>query len=204
MIWCFRNYRTFGNGLWDMSCIFVWHKFLILNEREYYQPTSIESRDEMKIYFNTRWSWVAQRSFNHYIHVIMSTMTSQITGVSTVCSAICSGADQIKHQSSASLALVRGIRQWPVVSPHRGPATRKMCLFDDVIHMSIIPVGPIYLDQYLFSQWLCCCDYLNQYRLTVKDSSSRAILQVNVIENSNIFIEVNSFKCPLQNVDHFF
>ena len=34
-----------------------------------------------------------------------------------------------KHQSSASLAFV----QWPVNSPHKGPETRKMFPFDDVI-----------------------------------------------------------------------
>ena len=43
------------------------------------------------------------------------------------------GADQRKHQSSASLAFVRGIHRWPVNSPHKGPVTRKMFPFDDVI-----------------------------------------------------------------------
>ena len=38
-----------------------------------------------------------------------------------------------KHQSSASLAFVRGIHRWPVNSPHKGPVTRKMFPFDDVI-----------------------------------------------------------------------
>ena len=33
---------------------------------------------------------------------------SQITGVSMVCSTVCSGADQSKHQSSASLAIYGG------------------------------------------------------------------------------------------------
>ena len=32
-----------------------------------------------------------------------------------------------------SLALVWGIHQWLVNSPHKGPVTRKMFLFDDVI-----------------------------------------------------------------------
>ena len=36
-----------------------------------------------------------------------------------------SGADQRKHQSSASLAFVRGIHRWPVNSPHKGLVTRK-------------------------------------------------------------------------------
>ena len=68
----------------------------------------------------------------HYNDVIMSAMASQITGVSIVCSIFCSGADQRKHQSSASLAFVRGIHHWPVNSPHKGPVTRKMFPFDDV------------------------------------------------------------------------
>ena len=71
--------------------------------------------------------------FNHHHDVIMSAMASQITGVSIVCSAVYSGADQRKHQSSASLAFVRGIHRWPVDSPHNGPATRKMFPFDGVI-----------------------------------------------------------------------
>ena len=50
-----------------------------------------------------------------------------------VCTAVCSGADQRKHQSSASLAFVRGIHRRPVISPHKGPVTRKTFPFDDVI-----------------------------------------------------------------------
>ena len=38
----------------------------------------------------------------------MSVMASQITGVSIVCSSVCSGADQRKHQSSTPLVFVRG------------------------------------------------------------------------------------------------
>ena len=36
-------------------------------------------------------------------------------------------------KSSASLAFVRGIHRWPMNSPHKGPVTRKMLPFDDVI-----------------------------------------------------------------------
>ena len=50
-----------------------------------------------------------------------------------VYSIVYSSADQRKHQSSASLALVWGIRRWPVNSPCKGPVTRKMFPFDDVI-----------------------------------------------------------------------
>ena len=66
--------------------------------------------------------------YSHYIGVIMNTMASQITGVSIVCSAVCSGADKRKHPSPASLPFVRVIHRWPLDSPQKGPATRK-CSF---------------------------------------------------------------------------
>ena len=69
----------------------------------------------------------------HYSDVIMSAMASQIIGVLIVCLNVCSVADQRKHQSSMSLAFVRGIHRWQVNSPHKGPVTRKMFPFDDVI-----------------------------------------------------------------------
>ena len=71
--------------------------------------------------------------FCHYNGVLMSTMASLITGLWVVYWTICSCTDQSKHQSSASLAFVRGIHRWPVNSPHNGPVTRKMFPFDDVI-----------------------------------------------------------------------
>ena len=48
----------------------------------------------------------------------------------------CSGAEQRKHQSSVSLAFVRGSHRWPVNCPHKWPVTRKMFPFDDVIMIS--------------------------------------------------------------------
>ena len=71
----------------------------------------------------------------HYSDVIMGAMASQITSLTVVYSTVHSGADQRKFQSSASLAFVRGIHWWPVNSLHKGPVTRKMFHFDDVIMM---------------------------------------------------------------------
>ena len=68
-----------------------------------------------------------------YSDVITGTMASQITSRTIVYSTVYSGAGQRKHQSSASLAFVRGIHRWPVNSPYKGPVTRKMFPFDDVI-----------------------------------------------------------------------
>ena len=69
----------------------------------------------------------------HYDDVIMDTMASRITSLTIVYSTVYSGADQRKHQSSASLAFVRGIHRGPVNSPQKWPVTRKMFPFDDVI-----------------------------------------------------------------------
>ena len=72
---------------------------------------------------------------HHYDDVIMSAIPSLITGVLIIYSTVCSGAHQRKHQSSASLAFVRGIHRWPMNSPHKMPVARKMFPFDGVIIM---------------------------------------------------------------------
>ena len=76
-----------------------------------------------------------------YSDVIMVTKASQ-------------GADQRKHQSSASLAFVRGIHRWPVNSPHKGPVTWKMFPFDDVFMISV-------------SGKIICCIYPYPSRLSL-------------------------------------
>ena len=63
----------------------------------------------------------------------MTRMASQITSLAIVYSTVYSGADQSKHQSSASLAFVWEIHRGPVNFPHKWPVTRKMFPFDDVI-----------------------------------------------------------------------
>ena len=69
----------------------------------------------------------------HYSNAIMGAIASQITSHTIVCSTVYAGADQRKHQSSASLSLVRVTHPWPLNSPHKWPVTRKMFPFDDVI-----------------------------------------------------------------------
>ena len=69
----------------------------------------------------------------HYSDVITGSMASQITSLTIVYATVYSGADQRKHQSSASLAFVRGIHRGPVNSLRKWPVTRKMFPFDDVI-----------------------------------------------------------------------
>ena len=75
----------------------------------------------------------------YYNDVIMSAMESQIASLTIVYSAVYWDADQRKYQSSASLAFSRGIHPSPVNSPHKGPVTRQMFPFDDVVMNLNIP-----------------------------------------------------------------
>ena len=63
----------------------------------------------------------------------MNTMASQITSLTAVYSTVYADADQIKHQSSASLAFVWEIHRDRWIPPHKGPVTQKMFPFDVVI-----------------------------------------------------------------------
>ena len=90
--------------------------------------------------FNSVWLWIlAGKAYNvcckthHYSDVIMGDIAHQITSIAIAYSNVYSGTDQRKHQSSASLAFVRGIHRRPVNSPHKWPVTRKIFPFDDVI-----------------------------------------------------------------------
>ena len=118
--------RTFSEYQWvhmAMQCIYTcsWHdEYMCCNPLPYIQGTvylHAESTNEM--------IWLDEDHF--YSDVIISAMASQITGVSMVRSPGRSGAHQRKHQSSASLAL------WGVNSLNKGPVTRRMFPFDDVI-----------------------------------------------------------------------
>ena len=61
------------------------------------------------------------------------------------------GVDQRKLQSSTSLAFMRGIHRWPVNSMHKGPVTRKMCPFDDIIMSVIVAWHPISIRSFDFN-----------------------------------------------------
>ena len=72
----------------------------------------------------------------HYDDVVMGAIASHITSLTIVYTTVYWDSDQSKHQSSASLAFVWGIHRGPVNSPHKGPVTRKMFPFDDVIMLA--------------------------------------------------------------------
>ena len=70
---------------------------------------------------------------SYYHDVITGAVASQITSLKIVYSTVYSGADQRKHQSSASLVFVREIHRGLVNSTRKWPVTRKVFPFDDVI-----------------------------------------------------------------------
>ena len=71
---------------------------------------------------------------HHYSDVIKSEMASQVTSLPIFYSTVYSGADQRKHQISASLPFVT---RWPVNSLQKRPVTRKTSPFNDVIMIII-------------------------------------------------------------------
>ena len=87
----------------------------------------------MTYFTKVSWAYDPYLAKKNHSYVIMSAMVSQIIDVLMVCSIVCSGADQRKNPSSASLAFVTRIHRWPVNSPHKGTASRKMLPFDEVI-----------------------------------------------------------------------
>ena len=78
---------------------------------------------------------------NHYNDVMMGAITSQITNLTIVYSTVYTDADLRKHQSSASLAFVRGTHRGPMNSTQKWPITRKIFPFDDVI---MTPIRLVY------------------------------------------------------------
>ena len=95
----------------------------------------------------------------------MGTMASQIISLTIVYSIVYSGADQSKHKSFASLDFVRGIHRWSVHSPHKGPVTRKMLAFDDVMMKKIYflkhtqVASYAMLDYHSFAHTVCSKNY---------------------------------------------
>ena len=90
--------------------------------------------------------------------VIMGTMAYHITSLTIAYSTVYSGADQIKHQSSTSLAFVWGIHRGPMNSPHKWPVARKVFPFDDVIVIIFLVVV-----MFLYH----CCPFFQGYWLAL-------------------------------------
>ena len=129
-LWCFRSNCRLFETLW-CSC-------------------DITVMQSINCYSLFQYPFKLNNSVTHYSDMTMGSIAFQITSLTTVYSIVYSDADQRKHQSSASLAFVRGIHPGPVNSQHKWPLTRKMFPFDDVImewsydHCCLLIVGVFY------------------------------------------------------------
>ena len=128
--------------------------------------------------------WYHERGFRHwlvyYSDVIIDAKASLCTSLTSVYSTVHSCADQRKHQSSASMAFVRGIHRRPVNSPHKWPVTRKMFPFDDVI--MDIPLGIV---EYYMSPWRTILRLLSWY-LIYKSSHCKSVEDRTAVDLSTV------------------
>ena len=85
-----------------------------------------------------------------------------ITSRTIVYSTVYWGADQRKHQSCTSLDFVRGIRRWPVNSPHKKPITQV-----DITH--------IFVD---YPHWIPTVEHGSYFELIMMTSSNGNIFRV--------------------------
>ena len=108
---------------------FEWNCTDIFKERINNNETLVQVMDGRRMAYRPVFIPVMK----HFNDVKMGAITSQITSLMIVFSTVYLDTDQRKHQSSASMASVRGIHRRPVNSPHKWPVTRKMFPFDDVI-----------------------------------------------------------------------
>ena len=100
-------------------------RHLLFWKSEFADDTGFDIRSTFLIFTSTASMYIFPCTFvsdivpSHYSDVIMDTMAPQITTFTIVYSTVYSGADQRKHQRSASRAFVRGIHWWPLNSPHK-------------------------------------------------------------------------------------
>ena len=139
-------------------------------------------------------SWLStKKRQTHYIDVIMSTMASQITSLTIVYSIIYSGADQRKHQSSASLAFVRGIHRWPVNSPRKEPVTRKMFPLDDVTMQNITEGSTVVASKPSFSVPVHCNDRHKTWAWTQREFLQFGVKSCEFCPESFIYLVIMSY-----------
>ena len=135
-LWLFYNFIQITHkrhpiihqGGWDMGCL-LWVQSLV-----YFLPRSLQgcAQHPAKL---LQWCNNEHNGISNHRCVECD---NEHDGISNhqcvnVSSTVCSGADQRKHQRSASLAFVRGNHQWPMDSPHKGLVKVKMLPFDYII-----------------------------------------------------------------------
>ena len=115
----------------------------------------------------------------HYTDVIMGAIASPITSLTIVYSTVYSDADQREHQSSASLAFVRGIHRGRHHGIHKRlwATTSKHLTFNDkCINVKIKGIS---------QNWLNCLHYRLHLRVHRKKNSENLNTMRNMMTSSN-------------------
>ena len=173
----------------------------------------------MKDCTNVYWKYIIQSCSSitllHYIDVIMTTITSQITILAVVYSTVYSDADQRKHQSSASLAFVWGIHRDRWIPRTKGQLRGKCFhLMTSSCYWNLFGFEPL-PDPMLKNRQLRplkthfneICFKINLPDPMLENCQSRPLEthfnDIWIKINSNVFIQENTWQCRLQNVGHF-
>ena len=99
---------------------FIWWVWLLIHDdKKLFYVSERTPTATLSMSRNVIKCWYIRMFPRHYDDVIMGVIASQITSLTIVYSTVYPGADQSKHQSSASLAFVWGIHRGPVNSPHK-------------------------------------------------------------------------------------
>ena len=121
----------------------------------------------------------------HYDDVTMSLMASQITSLAIVYSTVYSGADQRKHQSSASLAFVWGIHRDRWIPRTKGQLRGKC--FHLMTSSSFCSKPPIYHQSLCIGLkiWAASCHIVKSMRqcLEVIENAITNSLSLIIIQN---------------------
>ena len=126
-----HNGCAMGSQITSLTIVYsTVHCFTGADQRKHQSSSSLAFVREIHRWpVNCTHKWPITQKMSQFddaiMYVIVSAMAPQIASISIVCSTVCSGAPQRKHQSSESLAFLRGIHRWPVDSPHEGPLTGK-------------------------------------------------------------------------------
>ena len=130
----------------------------------------------------------------------MSEIASQITSLTIVYSTVHSGADQSKHQSSASLAFVWEIHRWPVNFPYKWPVTRKIFPFDDVImrhiseflvHVALCMMTSWHWNHFLITGTLWGTVYPKKYAHGFVVLCFVVVMQSFIMNSREVFIHIH-------------
>ena len=127
--WCYStHFTTTGNTNDQSICSLVCGEghndavYKLCMKKCKYIVHANNYRTKARKFFATREASINSKYYRevHYCDVIMDTMESQITSLTIVYLTVYSDTDQRKHQSSASLAFVRGIHRGSVNSRTNG------------------------------------------------------------------------------------